>query len=243
LHALQRLSQALLPILEAGCEVCIHWIPGHCNIAGNEAADLAAKQATNLSPAAAPVNSQAPVPYGTAVSIIKKAIKKRWQQLWEHSEHGRHLFAIKPILRKIKSLWQGPRHAASLRCRLRHGHNALRFHLYDIDVVEDPFCETCPDAYEDAEHFLLRCPKYAEARLALRRALNWTPQEMTLPRLLGTEGSSSSMVPTICRHVDTFVAATKRFARDGRVVHVIDDDDDDEMMDEASDEEDEKVMD
>ena len=72
----------------------ISWTPGHANIKGIEYADMLAKEAAqeakekkNLSPV---------ISLGDVKETARKSGFVKWQEMWEKSEKGRHLFQFRP---------------------------------------------------------------------------------------------------------------------------------------------------
>ena len=56
--------------------------------------------------------------------------------------------------------------------RLRLGLSPLNYHRYTYHLINEPFCEFCPQTNESTEHFLFKCPKYATPRNAFFKALS-----------------------------------------------------------------------
>ena len=84
-------------------QIALQWIPGHAGIGGNEKADKLAKKGASLP------QPENPVPYETAVKIIKSNFKEQWLQDWTRNKSGRalyeHMSAPKPNdpVNKLKS--------------------------------------------------------------------------------------------------------------------------------------------
>ena len=68
-----RTSQATKLAIDKGASVSIHWVPGHTDIPGNEAADRLAKEATKLDPKS----------YETSYAFLKSKIKAINTQEWQ----------------------------------------------------------------------------------------------------------------------------------------------------------------
>ena len=68
--------------------------PGHANIKGNEYADMLAKEA------AQEAKEKENLPPVTSLGDVKEAARKsefvKWQEMWEKSVKGRHLFQFRP---------------------------------------------------------------------------------------------------------------------------------------------------
>ena len=64
-----RVDDIRLLLLAIPAAVIIQWIPGHSNISGNELADRAAKQATEL-----PSTADLPITLSSAVKVVRDSI-------------------------------------------------------------------------------------------------------------------------------------------------------------------------
>ena len=83
--------------------ITLEWVPGHCNIKGNEMADKAAKESLNNH-----LIVRLPMSYGEYKSTIKSFIYNQWQQRW--TLYGRcRLKSFKPILGDWKSAYRDNR--------------------------------------------------------------------------------------------------------------------------------------
>ncbi|KAI0308856.1 hypothetical protein OF83DRAFT_1033724, partial [Amylostereum chailletii] len=98
---------------------------------------------------------------------------------------------IEPLTRK----------QTSILTQLRTGHAPLQSHLHSIGKAEHPNCLLCATGREDVRHYIMRCPKFHEARRRLRRRIGRAADH--LEELL-TNGA----------HMDNlfqFINETKRF--------------------------------
>jgi ribonuclease HI len=133
-------------------QVTLQWIPGHCNIVGNDMADEAAKQATSL-----PGRSR-DVSYGSACARIRHITKdiithSRTKEVYSSFSKDRE--------KNIKN-----RSDQSLLAKLRSGHYiGLRAYKSRIDPTTSPKCNLCDtEEDQDLEHWLQRCPATARER-------------------------------------------------------------------------------
>ena len=125
-------------------------VPSHVNIYGNEEADKAAKEASQLEPI---INN---IPHTDLNRYIKQHIKSEWQLLWDSSSSK--LRNIKP---NIETWPNYPnRRESIIMTRLRIGHTRLT-HSYYITRGRPP---ECCNTRLTIEHLFLRCRRYANLR-------------------------------------------------------------------------------
>jgi hypothetical protein len=65
--------------------------------------------------------------------------------------------AVEPVNRNLYNL--GYRSIAIKHAQLRMGCSRLNSHLYHLHVLDSPSCQ-CGFNFEDASHYLLKCPLY-----------------------------------------------------------------------------------
>lgn len=132
------LSSALTSLCRAH-QVILQWVPSHCNILGNEAADALAKEGTTKE------QSDRSVTFKEAKTIIKAKQHSKWLQ--QHPQHNRkdpfHLLS---------------RSEQVLIFRLRTGHNRMNHHLYTKFKIGQTDQCPCQTGSMTTEHLLQSCP-------------------------------------------------------------------------------------
>jgi ribonuclease HI len=135
-----------------GADIKLHWIAGHADIAGNEEADVKAKNAALE--ASKPGFISKEKSWGEAKARVKSKALERWKSRTRiHSQN--HLLPPNSVKAFKSSM---PRVAESRYHRLILGHSRLKDHMNRIMplAVESPAC-TCGNDRETTEHYLLHC--------------------------------------------------------------------------------------
>ena len=148
----------------AGCNVVLQWIPSHCGCPGNETADkLASDRASSLT-GDTWTNS-------LSNQEILNALKQKAQQ---------------ELLTSSKTTSSNPnRNIKTALFRLRSGHNKLNHCVAKWDSNVSPNCpHGCPE-YENAQHVILHCHHFFEARSQLSSLLSANNIQPELPSILG----------------------------------------------------------
>ena len=131
--------------------VVIQWIPGHSKIPGNDAADLAAKNASNQ------MEDGRPITLRSANMQIRDTFKdkiehERTQKIYSEYNVDRE--------REIES-----RQDQVLLAQLRTGkHRAFQEYAHMIDDEVPPICPHCKEENHTLEHWLLGCPATLRAK-------------------------------------------------------------------------------
>ena len=136
----------------------LQWIPSHCNIPGNERADILAKRGASKEQPIKPVSQT------TAKQIIKSKCKVEWQNTWTRSEKGRAMFKYIPKPNKKDPINSLKRKDQVIIFRLRTTHVQLNAHLNRITKDHPPACPLCGYREETVNHFLFDCPTLQDIR-------------------------------------------------------------------------------
>ena len=182
-QAVFRLQLQLHELNINNIEVTILWIPGHSNIKGNNAADVAARRASEGIP------TYIPIPYTDFIPTIKEYNVKNWTaRLRSCQSH------IKKVTNKIEP-WRklniNRRQTIALN-RLRLGHTRLTHgYLMDTNIPIRPSCLCCSDAALTVEHVLLNC-------VALRQQRQFCFSNLKVPlslsQILGSKCTPSYVI-------------------------------------------------
>jgi ribonuclease HI len=167
-------------LLQKGWMIIFQWIPGHAEIAGNEAADKLAKEALHES-----VNqdSNTVLSPGDISAVIKRESKKMWEEEWKLSNSGEtQRFLFQHIAQNLyqSAKWPGltRKQEVTMR-RLRLG-AALCGAWSARFFSQSPDCAQC-GAQETIQHIIADCPVYAQPRSELK---NVTHNNIHLAALL-----------------------------------------------------------
>ena len=139
---------------ERGFQLIFIWVPSHVGLAGNSAADAAAKAALNL-----PVTNLT-IPYSDYKSMIRTYTLNQWQQSWSLQIQNK-LHAVEPTVNKYNS-YRLPRRDEIIIHRLRIGHIHLT-HGHLLKRESPPQCGSC-QVELTVEHILVHCTKFKRIR-------------------------------------------------------------------------------
>ena len=136
-------------------EVRILWVPGHCNLRGNELADLEAKLGSEVAQPRVPLDSS------TLAALIRR--EERQSPL----THPRltALYTTRPR-EEEKALLQNAYRTDLIRFRCGH-HPHLRRWQHMTGMSETDSCRLCAEEEESSEHLWLRCPVFIADRQRL----------------------------------------------------------------------------
>jgi hypothetical protein len=161
-------------------QITLQWIPGRCQIAGNEHADAVAKKGAKI----LQLHTRE-----TSYRSIKLHLKQLFQRAYRHDLET-ELFQ-KPWRQEIANTPDWPRTKAVAEFRLCVGHGCLGTHLHCIGICPDPFCMLC-SLHEPVDRNHLgqcaaltkgtECEWYWEARTKMMET-DCTPYLLLLPVL------------------------------------------------------------
>ena len=189
--------------------VHLQWIPAHCAIPGNEAADAVAKEAATSS---FPVH-ELPFSLAELRSTFSSSVWSYWQVRWTAIRGQHSLGNHKPLVRPWA--WQGTqsRFFESLFARFRLGTAPLNKSLHKIHQIDAPYCTHC-HCDETIYHFFFVCPHYHVARRSLLlslRSLGHLAPNLSL--LLSGQPGDSAATQLIFKFVEAYIDSTHRFDR------------------------------
>ena len=133
-------------------KIDINWTPGHAEITGNEIADKLAKEAAveaeNMPEVCTPLTS----------IDIKRAVKEsctvKWQNRWEASQAGRHMYDLHPSV-KAKKKAANSIPTQRITSQLRTGYCYLNGYMHTVGLKDSPLC-TCGEP-ESVKHYIEDC--------------------------------------------------------------------------------------
>lgn len=138
-------------------EVILVWVPSHIGIAGNEAADAAAKDASLTAEL-----QDEPIHTDDLISLTTQNITKQWKEEWTNTINNK-LRAIKNTTNSwIPDL---KRKDQIIINRLRIGHTRIT-DTYRLQRTAPPQCERCNTTLT-VEHLIIVCTKYQNIRNTL----------------------------------------------------------------------------
>ena len=141
-------------MLLTGATLVFLWVPSHVGLAGNSAADTAAKAAVLM-----PISSLT-LPYSDYLPLIRTHVLNQWQSSWSLETENK-LHAIEPTVNETKS-YRLPRRDEIIIHRLRIGHTFLT-HGYLLKRDSPPQCSACQTQLT-VEHVLLHCQTWNAIR-------------------------------------------------------------------------------
>ena len=196
---------------KSGVSVELSWTPGHADIKGNEQADRLAKEA------AKEAKEKEELPPVISLGDVKEAAKKsgfvKWQEMWDNSEKGRHLFQFRPkVGYKVKNTFETTS-GERIISQLRTGYVALNEYLHKVNIKDHDSCE-CGEI-ESVGHFLLHCQKYETERELMRKRIfdlcGISVFDLNMLLDMKPEDEFKDWRDTILSQLELYVAETRRF--------------------------------
>lgn len=145
--------------------IVFQWIPGHCNIPGNAAADVAARQAHQF-----PTSDILPLYISDLRHILTRASDSLCHATWfDERSQSSLLFKVDPLLR-FQIPTPTSRCLETLIHRLRIGTAYTKHFLHKIGKVQSARC-LCGHPDETIHHVILECPRHDDARRNFKSVL------------------------------------------------------------------------
>ena len=191
-------------LAKKGISVLFIWVPAHCGITGNELADQAAKQASQLG-----LITQTPITGPEFLSSISSKILEE-EEAWLHSSHTQ-LLDLYDYKQPSKEMYLTSRILSTCLFRLRCGHAKTKSTLFQWKMAPSPNCDTC-GVYEDIRHIIFNCRKYEKEREVLRNCCEKAFSAFTMRSVLGHHTS-----PPWARKLSTNLLG--RFVKTTGLVH------------------------
>jgi ribonuclease HI len=168
-----------LSVLAGQNEVTLAWVPGHCDIPGNEEADRLARQASGL-PLHGP-ESALGIPKCSVREAIRAWTMKQhlctWRNLTGH-RHGK-LFISGPCGKQADNLLKLSRRQLKVVVAILTGHAPVRKHLHTMGLFNgDPTCRFCKKETETVQHIICYCEALACQRYNVFGSLEVVPKDI-----------------------------------------------------------------
>lgn len=158
--------------------ITIHWIRSHSDSMGNQMADSLAKSGAN-SPAHGPepfLGLKEKQCREICNSWVEKCVKERWR--YTNSCSHTKEFISSPQANLTNKLLTLSKMEMSYTISIITGHIRLNDYLRKIGVRDDPDCDLCGRANENAIHFLCNCPSLGHIRRGIFNMNPLTPNEV-----------------------------------------------------------------
>ena len=159
-HPIQnQIYDLLADLKEQKKQITLCKVPAHMVIKGNEEADKAAKEATDM-----PGLITTRLPYTDYYQTIRRARNSEWQREWEDSTSK--LKIIKPRIEEWQNTHNSCRQYEVKLSRLRIGHTRLTHGHLMSRSEQQPTCSnaTCDNQITTVKHCLQDCPQWREER-------------------------------------------------------------------------------
>lgn len=154
----------LLKQLSLKNTVNLYWVPGHCGIDGNEAADCLAREGSGT-------NLIGPEPFFGIPDCSLKMELKRWETSMVMSNWNAAIACrqskrfIYPCEKSSRVLLKLDKRNLRIIIGLLTGHCPCRYHLVKMNKLQDSRCRFCNIENETSEHLLCECSALIQRRI------------------------------------------------------------------------------
>ncbi|KAF7343444.1 putative RNA-directed DNA polymerase from transposon BS [Mycena venus] len=165
-------------------KVEIAWSPGHCDIVGNEQADILAKAGAELAMETGGTRSH-------ALRKAKEKVHKSWVKEWKAApKTGSFAMANRfpPSMKPTTHFMSLKREVFGRVTPCRIGH-CFSGEYYSRFVPSENVNCPCGEEFQTHEHILRTCPRYEDHRHLLKSA----SRDISLPEILGTKDGIAAL--------------------------------------------------
>lgn len=135
------------------------WVKSHVGIAGNEAADTAAKSAALLHKA----SDYSSFPISYTKRMAREMTLLAWRKRYEEAQEGQHTRNLLPTLDHIYTLFKNT-HISFTLTQTLSGHSYSKSYLYKFHITESDACPCDDQTSQTIDHLLRQCPRFTAAR-------------------------------------------------------------------------------
>ena len=188
-YILKQIATKVESLQNSGRKVVVRWVPSHEGIKGNEAADIAAKEATGWR-VGSEIGPRADLPTelytlrATRKMWTRKEADRNWQSSWQQETKGRTTFRHTTApSEKVLQLHEGlTKRQSAILVQMRTEKIGLKDFLFRRKVPDilDPMCD-CREGRQTVRHVLLICRKLKDIR---RQELGHLPEGNDLRAIL-----------------------------------------------------------
>jgi ribonuclease HI len=175
-----------LNTLGAVNSISIHWVPGHSNIAGNEAADTLANQGSAIRP----IGPEPYLPFSKNQSDTEIRALTFSQHIATYKQNTLSDKGKTPLLIYLTRHKYKLAKLSSIQIKwltwVLSGHSPLYYFQHKIGKVFSPYCPHCYGETETSAHYLGQCVRYATIRLRTfgHITMTWTELLSHTPALI-----------------------------------------------------------
>jgi len=167
----KRLALLESDLSELNVKIVLGWIPGHQGIELNEFADLLAKEAAR-DIYTGRLSAPSFVTDNDAAKIAADITRKSWQRKWDQDVCGSNTRQLIPEVGSSEPVFFPQKRDTRISyCRLLVHDTMLRDDSHRTGTADSPVCE-CGSERKSAEHFLLRCIRFQDAKNKLIDTVN-----------------------------------------------------------------------
>lgn len=178
-HIILSLKDKIRFLYNNGFAIKFIWIPGHCQISGNELADSKARSAIMNGR-----DTHLKIPISDFYLFFKNSLRSHFRKWCIEIGLLKGTRYFNSFFQPRRHPWfynlHIPRRTIVSINRLRSGHSSLRDSLFKFKIVNDPMCPICAQI-EDANHILWQCQRFETQRSTLIKKISNIYNTLPLP--------------------------------------------------------------